>query len=86
MYYHGDNEICLRSGYLSDGTLLCAAFDLSYDPMDELDLYLEEAPTSIKLLCSDGSLKELEWKEQQDNIYSVQTKVEPLYPVVILIK
>ena len=86
VYYHGDNEICLRSGYLSDGTLLCAAFDLSYDPMDELDLYLEKAPSSIKLLCSDGSLKELEWKEQQDNIYSVQTKVEPLYPVVILIK
>ena len=35
----------MRSGYINDGRLLCALFDLGYDPMDNISLYLEKEPS-----------------------------------------
>lgn len=85
VYYPGDNEICLRAGYLADGRLLTAVFDLGYDPMDTMELYLEKAPTHITLLMPDGSESDVSWQVADNNIYSVEVKVEPLYPVILLI-
>ncbi len=86
VYYDGDNEICMRAGYIKDGRLLTAVFNLSYDPLEQLDLYLKDKPQQITLINSDGSESGLNWTRKADDKYCVDVRVEPLYPVVLLIK
>ena len=85
IYCEGDNELCLRAGYLKDGTLLAAVFDLGFDAMDTLDLYLEKAPLSIKLLQADGSTAPVSFRHTQNNVYSLSLRVEPMQPCILLI-
>ena len=86
VYYDGDNEICLRAGYLSDGSLLTSVYCIGFDPMDTLDLYLEKAPVSVELLLPDGTQRAVSFKEIKKDIYSIDVRVEPMYPVILLIK
>lgn len=86
VYYPGDNEICLRAGFLADGTLLTALFDIGFDPMEELPLYLEQEPASISLLQPEGTEAPLVWTAEGENIYRIQTRVEPMYPAILLIR
>ena len=86
IYYPGDNEICMRSGYINDGRLLCALFDLSYDPMDNISLYLEKEPSEIQILTKDGSYSNVSFEKVSTDTYVVDTRIEPLYPVILLIK
>lgn len=86
IYCEGDNEICLRAGYLKDGTLLAAIFDLGFDAMDSLSLYLEKSPLSIELLQSDGSTVPVSFQPTQNNIFSLNVRVEPMQPCILLIQ
>lgn len=86
VYYDGDCEICLRAGYIEDGRLLASVYNLSYDPLDELSLYLKNKPESITLIDSHGEEIDLEFKDTGNDIYSLNVRVEPLYPVVVIIK
>lgn len=86
VYYEGDNEICLRAGYLNDESLLVSVYCLGFDPMDTLDLYFDKEPTSVEHLQPDGSLKRVEFKEIKKDIYAVDIRVEPMYPVILIIK
>lgn len=85
VYCAGDNEVCLRAGYLRDGTLLCALFVLGFDPMDEITLYLEKTPASVELLLPDGSQTPVPFTPIGDSLYTVHTCAEPMYPVILLI-
>jgi len=86
IYYPGDNEICMRSGYINDGRLLCALFDLGYDPMDNVSLYLEKEPSEIQILTKDGLCSDVSFEKVSDDTYVVDTRIEPLYPIILLIK
>ena len=86
VYYPGDNEICLRAGFLADGTLLTALFDIGFDPLEELTLYLEQEPASISLLQPDGTEMALDWTAAGEGIYQIRTRVEPMYPAILLIR
>ena len=86
IYYPGDNEICMRSGYVNDGRLLCALFDLGYDPMDNISLYLEKEPVEVQMLNKDGLYSNVPFEKGSADTYVVNTKIEPLYPVILLIK
>ena len=85
----GSTEIVitdLHPGYLADGTLLTALFDIGFDPLETLPLYLEKEPASISLLQPDGTEAPLVWTTAGEGIYSIQTRVEPMYPAVLLIR
>ena len=86
IYTEGDAEICLRAGYLNDGTLLAAIFEIGIDPLDELTVYLEEIPKSIEMMLPDGTLAPVSFTANGDGLYTLEAKVETLYPVVLLIK
>lgn len=86
IYYDGDNEICLRAGYLNDGGLLAAVCCIGFDLMDTLDLYLEKKPQNIQLILPDGTAKEVSFKEVRKDIYELDVRVEPMYPVILIIK
>ena len=86
VYYDGDNEICLRAGYLNDGSLLAYTICIGFDLMDSLDLYLEKKPEKIEWLLPDGTTKEVSFKEVRKDIYEIDVRVEPMYPVFLIIK
>ena len=85
VYYEGDNEIMLTAGKIDD-ILLVFTVLLGFDPMDSLDLYLEKEPTEIKYYTPNGSLEKANFTKTKENSYSVDVKVEPMYPVILLIK
>ena len=86
VYYPGDNEVLLRAGYLPDGTLLAAVFVLGYDPMENIELYLENKPTEIRRILSDGSFEKIGFTQNENGNCIVEAKAEPLHPVILLIK
>ncbi len=86
VYYDGDNEICLIAGYLNDNSLLVTALCLGFDPEETLNLYLEKEPTNVELFMPDGSLEKANFTKTKENHYSIDVKVEPMYPVILLIK
>jgi hypothetical protein len=86
VYYDGDNEICLRTGYLNDGSLLAYTICIGFDLMESLDLYLEKKPEKIEWLLPDGTTKEVSFKEVRKDIYEIDVRVEPMYPVFLIIK
>ncbi len=86
VYLVGDDEVCMRAGYLDDGTLITALFELGIDPIEAPKLFLENKPKSISIMLQDGSLAPVEFSESEGGVYSLNVKVEPLYPVILLIK
>ncbi len=86
IYLPSDNELCLRAGYLDDGRLLAAIFNLSYDPEEETVLYLEKEPKAISYLDENGDEIPVSFKKHEDGFYALDVACEPLYPTVLLIK
>ena len=86
IYYEGDVEMCLRAGKLADGRMLCAFFNLGYDPVETLTVYLEKEPTAIYYLDKNGEEKPLDFSKTPDGFYEIDTRVEPMYPVILIIK
>ena len=85
VYCHGDDEICLRAGYVSDG-LLVAVFKLGIDVMDSLVLYLEKEPESICFLDGDGKEHSVDFVSCGDNLYEIKQRVETMYPLILIVK
>ena len=86
IYIEGDDEVCLRAGYLKDGTLLAALFELGVDPIEKPRIFLKNKPKSINIMLPDGSLATVEFEECEKNTYLLNTRVETLYPTILLIK
>ena len=86
IYYDGDVEICLRAGEIRDGRMLAAFYNLGFDPLDSLPLYLEKAPERITSLDRHGEEREVAFTALGDGKYELDLRVEPMYPVILLIK
>ena len=86
IYTPSDNELCLRAGYLDDGRLLAAFFNLGYDPEEETVLHLEKEPNAITRLDENGEEIPVSFKKNEDGFYVLDASCEPLYPLVLLIK
>ena len=84
IYAAGDNELCLRAGYLPDGRLLAMLLVIGYDPEEKIVYYLEKAPTSAKRLECDGSYTDIPVRALGDGLYELDAKAEPMYPTVII--
>lgn len=86
IYYEGDVEMCLRAGKLSDGRMLAAFFNLGYDPLDSLTVYLEKEPSLIKMLDKNGKEVSVNFRKTEDGFYEIDTRSEPMYPVILIIE
>ena len=76
----------LRAGKIKDGRLLCAFINLGYDPLFELDLVMDKAPSEISYLNSDGEEVRLDFLLLEDGRVKVMTELSPMYPLILLIK
>jgi hypothetical protein len=86
IYLPSENELCLRAGYLDDGRMLAAIFNLGYDPEEETALYLEKEPTAIAYLNENGEEIPISFTKNEEGFYVMPVSCEPLYPTVLLIK
>ena len=85
IYAVGDDDFCLRAGYIKSGALMCCITNLGTDPAEELVLYLEKAPSSIKILDKTGELSNVTFTPNGDNIYTVGYRAETMYPAILII-
>ena len=86
VYTVGDEEICLRAGYLKDGGMIVAMYEIGIDPLDEIVMHFEKAPESIELMMPDGSNTPVEFASMGDGNYCVKVRVESMYPVILTVK
>lgn len=83
VYYPGDQEIYLKAADTEDG-LFCAAFNISLDPIDRLELCIEGEVKKIEKLLPDGSRAEVPF-EKEDDKYLLQIPCNILDPVILFI-
>lgn len=86
IYYEGDEEVLLRAGKIRDGRLLASFINLGYDPLDELDLVLDFTPSEIAYLDSNGKEIKLDFVLSEGGRCKVMTELQPMYPLVLLMK
>ena len=86
IYLVGDDEVCLRAGYLNDGTLLATIIELGIDPINAPTVYLEKEPAGIEIMLPDGTSAPIAFERKDDRLYTLDVRVETLYPVILLIK
>ena len=85
VYLDGDNEICMRAGYLDSGELFTMLFNLGYDSEEKVVYYLEKAPVRAEKLLPDGSYTEVKFTPLGYNLYEFDATAEPMYPLAIKI-
>lgn len=86
VYLPSDNELCLRAGYVAQGRLLVAIFNLSYDPEERTELYLEKEPRAITRLDENGDEIAVTFQRNANGFYVLDVACEPLYPTLLLIE
>ena len=86
VYLVGDDEVLLRAGYLDDGALLVALFELGVDPIDEPMLFLETPPREIYTMLPSGELSPVPFEMVDADTYALKVRIETLYPTVLLVK
>ena len=85
VYYPGDAEVYLRAGIMPDGSLFTVVFDISFDPLEELELVVDREVKQVQTLCADGTYGECAFGQKDDKII-IDIEVQTLLPVVLIIK
>lgn len=85
-YVADDSEISMRGGYLKNGEMVLCLIPLGIDPADSLELCIKEKPEKIELMQKDGSRRPLSFVPMGNDRYSVDVRVEAMYPIILFIK
>lgn len=85
VYYPDDAEVYMRAGYLPDGKLFVAVFNIGLDPLDDLPLVVEGNVKNIQMLSPDGRFENVEFTADGENI-TVNTPAHILTPVILTIE
>lgn len=82
-YYPGDAEMYFRAADMPDGGLLCAAFNIGLDPIENLELVFDRDITLIEKVMPDGSRKEISFSREGEK-YVLDTACNTLDPIVLI--
>ena len=85
VYAVGDAEICMRAGYLADGSLFTFVIPLGVDPSDTFTIALEKEPLSIVAISPDGDELPVAFEKRVNGEYELAVRCEPLYPLALRI-
>lgn len=85
VYLVGDDEVCARAGYVTDGRLLCALIPLGFDAVETPRLALETPPSRIVTLDENGEEQEVTFTDEGNGVFALQCCIPPLHPAVFLI-
>ena len=85
VYTPDDDEIYFRAADMPDGSLFCALFNVSLDPVDNIRLCLDKTPSKILSLDCDGVFKEVDFKAE-DGEYVLDERADIITPVILKIE
>lgn len=85
VYTPDDDEIYLRAADMPDGSLFCAIFNVSLDPVDNIRLCLDKNPSKIYSLDCDGEFKEVDFKAE-DGEYILDERADIITPVILKVE
>ncbi len=85
VYYPDDAEVYMRAGYLPDGKLFVAIFNIGLDPLDDIPLVVEKAVKGVKMLSPDGQFQDVEYTLDSNKL-TVNTPAHILSPVILTLE
>lgn len=85
VYTPDDDEIYIKAADMEDGSLFCALFNVSLDPVENIRLVLEKAPLKIYSLDLDGEFKEVSFKAENGEVI-LDKRADIITPVVLKIE
>ena len=85
VYTPDDDEIYLKAADMEDGSLFCALFNVSLDPVENIRLCLEKVPSKIFSLDPDGEFKEVSFKTENGE-FILEIRADIITPVVLKIE
>lgn len=81
-YCRSDEELYFKCAKMNDGRLMCAVFNLGFDPMECVDMYFEKTPKKITCLMPNGEEKEVNFSIGNEGV-TVDCACNTLEPLVI---
>ena len=84
VYYPEDVDVYLRAGYLENGEIMAAFFNIGFDQLDEIPVVCEKKVNKIEKLCPDGSRAECKFTVENGTV-RVSERLETLMPVILFI-
>lgn len=83
-YLPGDEETYFRAGYLPNGELLCAVFNVGYDPIEKIEIVVEKPVSEMQILKSDGTKQKVDF-EVAGGKYIIDAPAYTMNPVILII-
>ena len=85
LYYPEDAEIYLRAGYLDNGEIMAAFFNLGFDQLEDVPFVCRDEVDSVELLTPGGERKACRFRVE-NGVVRVDTPMNTLLPVVLFIR
>ena len=84
LYYPEDGEVYLRAGYLKDGSIMAAFFNIGFDILEDIPIVSAKPVTKVERLNPDGTRSQVPFTVE-DGVIRVQTELKTLLPEVLFI-
>lgn len=84
-YYVDDEEVYFKTADMADGTLFASVINISFDPIEEIRLYVDKKVEKVEMLMPDGMRKEVSFTDNGENIYTINTRADVLTPTILFI-
>lgn len=85
VWYPEDAEVYLRAGYLKDGTLFCAFFNIGLDPLEDIPLCVGAPVARVQMLNTDGLRVDVPHFYDADGVLRVNVPAGILSPVILFL-
>lgn len=84
IYYPEDGEVYLRAGYLPNGEIMAAFFNLGFDQLEDVPFVCNREVTKVEKLNPDGTRSACEFTVE-NGVVRVQEMMNTLMPVVLFL-
>ncbi len=84
-YYVDDEEVYFKTADMPNGTLFASIFNISFDPIEEIRLYVNKPVKKVEILTPEGNREEVQFVTEGNNIFTVKTRADVLTPVILFI-
>lgn len=85
LYYKDEGDLLLKVGELPSGELLCAVFDLNFDPLENIAFGVEKDVISVRRMTANGEEQYCDF-EMKDKVCTVNSVIYPMQPAIFFIK
>ena len=84
VYYPEDAEVLMKAAEMSDGRMLCAVLNMTLDMLPDFPIVIRKDVKSIKMLCADGSYKNVDFSREGD-LYTLDLTVGIFEPLILIV-